>query len=333
MARDAGSLLKLDTALRVLSVTEAIGGTPRRAIQYLEQVRELRRAIGGDAEHVIDVAVLAKGYGGVRASDMSGLATVEIAEGHYDDAFARLKPFIDEPFLHVTAAMYPDFAEAATRGGHLAEAAATVEKLELIADVSGSTWAIGAARRARATLEAETRAGSDPELDIAEVERLFTAAVEALQGSGALVELGRAHLALGEWLRRLKRRRDARPHLRAAAECFTRAGAGPFADRAHRELEATGETAHVTDARRPADLTQQEMTVAELAASGRTNAEIAATMFLSSNTIDYHLRKVFQKLGISSRRQLLRAARNDREVGPTSRAVGAIRSGRLRTSP
>ncbi|SKB09867.1 helix-turn-helix domain-containing protein [Aeromicrobium choanae] len=320
-ARDAGSLNKLDTALWVLSLTEVVGGTPRRAVQYMEQVRELRRAIGWDAEHVINVAVLAwsttartqvgeiaamtrdMGFGGVQATAMASLATTEIAEGGYADAYARLKPFVDDPFFHVTAMMWPDFAEAAVHSGHTAEAVATVEKLETIARLSGSSWAAGVAWRARALL-GDHGLGADPQVESGEVEASFTHSIQALEGSQALVDLGRAHLGLGEWLRRTKRRRDARPHLHAAADLFARAGAEPYVARANRELEATGEPARDSDPGRPGNLTEQELTVAELAASGRTNAEIAATMFLSANTIDYHLRKVYRKLEISSRRQL-----------------------------
>lgn len=321
-ARDAGSLNKLDTALWVLSLTEVVGGTPRRAILHMEQVRELRRAIGWDAEHVINVAVLtwtpaakthvleiadmtyAMGFGGVQASAMASLATADLANGNYSSAYDRLKPFVDDPFLHVTAIMWPDFAEAAVRSGHLAEAVQTVEKLESVAQLSGSGWARGIALRARALLGVDGAGEDDPQVAGGQVEAHFRASIDALDGTRAIVDLGRAHLGLGEWLRRMKRRRDARPYLRTAAELFARAGAEPFVERANRELEATGDIASISDVRHHADLTQQEFTVAELAASGRTNAEIAATMFLSTNTIDYHLRKVFQKLEISSRRQL-----------------------------
>ncbi|MET0929193.1 MAG: AAA family ATPase [Aeromicrobium sp.] len=321
-ARDAGSLASLDTALWVLSITEAFGGTPGRAIQYMEQVRELRRAIGYDAEHVVNLAVLAwstdargrvlelaeltreMGFGGVQASAMAALAVVDIAEGRYRDAHDKLKPFIDDPFLHVTPTLWPDFAEAAARSGHPDEALDTVRAMERVAEVSGTSWAVGAALRCRAILGSEVRPGTTPAASAADVERDFRAAIAELERTSAVVELGRAHLLLGEWLRRMRRRRDARPHLRAAIDLFDGAGADPFAARAVRELRATGEAHRTGAVPTTGGLTQQELTVAELAASGRTNAEIAATMFLSANTIDYHLRKVFQKLGISSRRQL-----------------------------
>lgn len=310
-ARDAGSLQQLDNALWVLSMTETVGGTPRGAVRYMEQVRELRRAIGYDAEHIINVAVLAwsaatrdqvlaltdmiqaMGFGGVHSSAMGALAMVDLAEGSYEDAYAKLKPLVDDPFFHVTQSMWPDFVEAAVRSGHVEDAHAFADQLDGRAQVCESAWARGVAARSRALVS-----------DDDEAELHFRASLGELAGSRAEVDLGRTHLTYGEWLRRRKRRGDARVQLLAAAEVFAGTGADPFVERANRELEAAGESARAaTDGRLPV-LTTQERTVAELAASGRTNAEIGATMFLSPNTVDYHLRKVFQKLAISSRRQL-----------------------------
>jgi DNA-binding CsgD family transcriptional regulator len=310
-ARDAGSLQQLDSALWVLSLTEVVGGTPRRAARYMEQVRDLRRAIGYDAEHVVNVAVLAwspatrdqvlgltemilaMGFGGVHASAVSALATVGLAEGRYEEAYAHLKPLVDDPFFHVTQMTWPDFVEAAVRTGRVEEARAFADQLDERARASGTPWVRGVAARSRALVSDDDAA-----------EPHFRAAVAALEGNRAEVELGRAHLVYGEWLRRRKRRKDARAQLLAAAEVFAGTGAEPFVGRANGELEAAGEPVRSTGDGRLPMLTPQEQTVAELAAAGRTNAEIGASMFLSANTIDYHLRKVFQKLGISSRRQL-----------------------------
>jgi DNA-binding CsgD family transcriptional regulator len=121
------------------------------------------------------------------------------------------------------------------------------------------------------------------------------------------MDLARTHLVYGEWLRREGRRQDARGQLRMAYKLFSEAGAGAFAERAGRELAATGE---VLDERRTADasgrdsLTAQEARIADLAGTGLTNAEIGAQMFLSQHTVEWHLRKVFAKLGITSRKQL-----------------------------
>ncbi|RZS60355.1 AAA family ATPase [Xylanimonas ulmi] len=309
-ARDTGSLQVLDTSLWILSLAELSGGTPRRSAQYVEQVRELRRAIGYDAENVINVALLAwigapraqvemiadgaaaMGFGGVHASGVAALGIRDLAEGLYADAYRRLKTLVDDPFLQVTPLELPSFVEAATRSGHAEEAVAHVERLEELADANGSAWARGVAQRSRALIADEP-------------QEHFVAAVRTLaQGVGYPIELARAHLLYGEWLRRVRRRREAREHLYAALEIFERELAPVFAQRARNELAALGEQSPQVGGRGDLGLTPQQMTVAEMAAAGQTNAEIAAALFLSANTVDYHLRKVFQRLGISSRRQL-----------------------------
>jgi len=308
-ARDAGSLQLLDTVLWIMSLAELSGGTPRGAQHYIEQVRELRRAIGYDAEHVVNVALLAwagaprpqvemiaegagaMGFGGVQASGDAALAVRDLAEGQYDDAYARLKPLVEDPFLQVTPLELPDFIEAACRSGRAHEARAPLERLEAMAAVNGSAWARGVAQRSRALVE------DDPEPH-------FRAGVATLEPTGSEIEIARTHLLYGEWLRRERRRREARDQLRRALGLFEDGRAPAFADRARAELQAIGERSPAAGEQGHPEFTPQELTVARLAASGHTNAEIGATMFLSVNTIDYHLRKVFQKLGISSRRQL-----------------------------
>ena len=309
-ARDTGSLQLLDTALWIMSLAELTGGTPRRAAQYIEQVRELRRAIGYDAEHVINVAMLAwsdvpreqvemitegagaMGFDGVRTAGVAGLAIRDLAEGLYADAYARLEPLIEDPFLQVTPLEIPDFVEAASRSGRLDRARESTTRLEELADLNGSAWTRGLALRCRALV-----ADDDPEPH-------YLAAIEALAPTDIVIELARTRLLYGEWLRRARRRRDARVQLRLALEVFEESQAPAFAQRARTELEATGERSPDALAAGGPDLTAQELTVARLAAAGHTNPEIGATLFISPNTVDYHLRKVFQKLGISSRRQL-----------------------------
>jgi len=309
-ARDRGSLRVLDLTLWTMSLAELKGGTPRRAAQHVEQVRELRRAMGYDAENVINVAMLAwsgaptpevemmaegaraLGLGGVHASGIAALAARDLAEGRYEEAYVRLKPLVDDPFLQVTPLEYPDFVEAAVRSDHLDDATEVVRRLEAIAAANQSPWAMGVAQRSRALVENGT------------AESLYRTSIATLTGAGLDLDLARAHLLYGEWLRRARRRRDAREHLRRALDIFDNADAGAFARRARNELEATGERSTEARTRSGADFTAQELTVAQLAADGKTNAEIGASMFLSVNTVDYHLRKVFAKLGISSRRQL-----------------------------
>jgi DNA-binding CsgD family transcriptional regulator len=309
-ARQAGALLTLDTALWVLALAELNGGTVTRAVAYNEQVREVRRAMGYDAENVVNAALMAwteaprehvvavaegsraAGFDGVHTSAVGALAIRDLAEGHYRNAYRRLKPLIDDPFLQVTPLQFADYAEAAVRAGRTDDARTHAAQLARLADVNGSPWCRGVAERSRALVAPDDTA-----------EAHYRAALDALATTDAEVELGRTHLLYGEWLRRVRRRRDARAALHAALAAFDRSGAHLFAHRALAELAAIGErpTPGPPDA---LDLTPRELTIARLAAAGQTNAEIAATLFISPNTVDYHLRKVFQKLGISSRRQL-----------------------------
>jgi len=310
-ARDAGSLQQLDSALWVLSLTAVADGNPRLATEYMEQVRELRRAIGYEAEHVINVALLAwtgapreqvaamaeatdaAGFGGVWSSAVRALGAADLARSGYEEAHRTLQPLVGDPFFHTSPQAYPDVVEAALRTGRRDEALAAHALLADRAQAAGTPWIRGVTARCAALLT-----------EGAEAERLFQEAIALLRESGMDADLGRAYLLYGEWLRRARRRRDAREHLLRASELFTQVGAGAFRDRAGHELEAMGEAPAASGPDGDLGLTTQEATVARLAAAGRTNAEIAATMFLSANTVDYHLRKVFSKLAISSRRQL-----------------------------
>jgi DNA-binding CsgD family transcriptional regulator len=319
-ARDAGSLQMLDTSLWIASLAELTGGTPRRAAHHLEQVRELRRAIGYDGEHVVNAAYLAwvdaprervleaaaaargAGFGGVEASALGALAVHDLAEGRYRDAHAILAPLVDDPFLQLTPLQAPDFVEAAVRSGRTPEARRHVEQLEAAAHATGSPWARGTALRCRALLS-----------DGDDAPAWFAESAHALDEAGAAVDAARARLLHGELLRRRRRRAEAYDLLRSAETAFEAAGATAFGRRARAEITATGAGREDTRAPRPSSLTPREETVARLAAEGGTNAEIGASLFISVNTVDYHLRKVFRKLGVSSRRQL-RERLGDRPV-------------------
>jgi DNA-binding CsgD family transcriptional regulator len=137
-------------------------------------------------------------------------------------------------------------------------------------------------------------------------ERLYREAIERLARTRVRVALARAHLLYGEWLRRERRRMDAREQLRTAHELFITMGADGFAERARRELRATGETARKRTVETSGQLTPQETQVAQLARDGLSNPEIGARLFISASTVQYHLRKVFMKLDINSRMQLAR---------------------------
>jgi DNA-binding CsgD family transcriptional regulator len=140
---------------------------------------------------------------------------------------------------------------------------------------------------------------------------LYREAIERLGRSRLVLELARAHLLYGEWLRRERRRTEAREQLRRAHQLFTEAGAGPFAERSSRELLATGETARRRTADTREQLTPHELRVARMARDGASNQQIATQLFVSRKTVEYHLHKVFLKLGITTREHLDRVLPRD----------------------
>jgi DNA-binding CsgD family transcriptional regulator len=186
-----------------------------------------------------------------------------------------------------------ELVEAAVRSGCPERAAGALQRLCAAARSSGSDWALGVEARSRALLT-----------DGAFAEHLYREAIERLGRTCIRAELARARLLYGEWLRRENRRVDAREQLQAAYEVLTATGISGFAERARRELLATGGTARKRTVDAIRELTPQEAQIARLAGAGRTNAEISTELFISPRTVEWHLRKVFAKLGISSRRQL-----------------------------
>jgi DNA-binding CsgD family transcriptional regulator len=183
--------------------------------------------------------------------------------------------------------------EAAARVGEHDVAEWALERLVLTTRPSGTDWALGVEARSRALIS-----------DGATADSLYGEAIERLGRTRVRVQLARAHLTYGEWLRRERRRVDAREQLRTALEMFTSMGAEAFADRAERELLATGERVRKRSIDTRDDLTTQEMQIARLARDGLSNPEIGERMFISPHTVAYHLRKVFSKLDITSRDQL-----------------------------
>jgi len=162
-----------------------------------------------------------------------------------------------------------------------------------MAGASGTNWALGLAARSEALF-----------LDDQPAEELYVEAVERLGRSRIAVDLARAHLLYGEWLRRRRRRIDARAQLRTAHDLFSDFGMEAFSERARIELEATGEHARRRTVDSLGQLTPQEAQISRLVAQGHTNREIAAQLFISPSTVEYHLRKAFRKLDVSSRTQL-----------------------------
>jgi RNA polymerase sigma factor (sigma-70 family) len=183
--------------------------------------------------------------------------------------------------------------EAAVRAGTPGLAAGVRSRLAEMAKVSGTDWALGVAARSDALM-------ADDQL----AEARYVEAVERLGRTRMAVDLARAHLLYGEWLRRQRRRLDARGQLRTAHRSFSDFGMEAFAERARVELEATGEYARRRTVDTLGQLTPQEAQIARLVAEGNTNREIAAQLFISPSTVEYHLRKTFRKLGVKSRTQL-----------------------------
>ena len=162
--------------------------------------------------------------------------------------------------------------------------------------VTPTGWALGIEARVRALLSDGPAADS-----------CYRDSIEHLAQTPVRAQLARSYLLYGEWLRRKNRRLDARAQLRTAHDMLSAMGAGAFAERARRELRATGETVRRRTVETATELTAQEAHTARLAADGRTNSEIGAQLYLSARTVEWHLRKVYTKLGIGSRRELRRA--------------------------
>jgi DNA-binding CsgD family transcriptional regulator len=187
----------------------------------------------------------------------------------------------------------PELIEAAARNDEPDRASAALAQLSDAARASGTEWALGLLARSRALLSPDSLADS-----------LYREAIDRLSRTRARVELARAHLVYGEWLRRQKRRLAAREHLRVAHELFAAMGMDAFAERSARELNATGGRAAATGRQTTVELTAQEAQIARLARDGLSNADIGSRLFISPRTVEYHLRKVYTKLGITSRAAL-----------------------------
>jgi DNA-binding CsgD family transcriptional regulator len=214
--------------------------------------------------------------------------------GRYAEALAAAQRVSeDSPAVQFAEWGLVELVEAAVRSGVPERAAGALQRLSGIARACGTDWVLGAEARSRALVS-----------DGAAAENLYREAIDRFSRTRLRVDLGRAHLLYGEWLRRQRRRRDARDQLGCAYEIFDSAGAAAFAERARIELRATGGHARPRTVQTPDTLTAQEALIARLAGDGASNPQIAAQLFISPATVAYHLRKVFTKLGISSRSQL-----------------------------
>jgi DNA-binding CsgD family transcriptional regulator len=276
------------------SVTEASGSSiaPYGAVALAvfrgreAQAAHLIRAVTDDAEH--------RGEGQWLSFAQWTTAVLCNSLGRYAEALeAAQQASEDSPAVRFASLALVELVEAAVRSAAPERAAGALQRLSGIARACGTDWALGAEARSRALVS-----------DGAAAENLYREAIDCLGRTRLCVELGRAHLVYGEWLRRQRRRRDARDQLASAYEIFDSVGAAAFAERARIELRATGGRARQHTVQTPDTLTAQEALIARLAGEGASNPEIAAQLFISPATVAYHLRKVFIKLGISSRSQL-----------------------------
>ena len=231
--------------------------------------------------------------GSVVNTARSALVVLELSEGNYREALDTAWLLYEDDMS--SNQILPDIVEAGVRCGDSDAAQAALARLSERVAASPTPWALGLLARSRALMADDNGA-----------DELYRRAIAHLEDTPIVIDIARTHLVYGEWLRRQKRKLDARRELRTAYELFDRMGAAAFAVRARAELAATGQQARKRSSETMNDLTPQELQVARLAAQGATYAEVAARMFISSSTVDYHLRKVYRKLAITSRRQLAR---------------------------
>jgi ATP/maltotriose-dependent transcriptional regulator MalT len=220
--------------------------------------------------------------------------------GRYDEALAAIGQA--ERYYQEGPAIWAltELLEAAVRSGQRQLAGRGLERIAETTRAAGTDWALGTEARCRALLT-----------DGDEADSLYREAVERFGRTSIRVQLARTHLLYGEWLRRERRRVDAREQLHTALEMFTSIGSEAFAARAERELLATGERVRKRSVEARDDLTAQEAQVARLACDGLSNAKIGERLFISQHTVAYHLRKIFSKLEISSRNQLRQVLVNE----------------------
>jgi DNA-binding CsgD family transcriptional regulator len=313
-ARETGALTTLPFALNFLAVVLVLGGELGRVAELVDEADTIARATGGapiphsrlvmvawrgdrdEATALYDANVedaTRRGEGTALTIADHALSVLHNALGDHDAALAAAERARDSGEMVHAAQALPELVEAAVRSGRPERAASAVAELSAHAQATGAPWALGLAARSRALVTDDTAA-----------EDLYREALEHLGRTRMGADLARTHLVYGEWLRREGRRRDAREQLRTAHDMLSGMGADGFAARAAGELRATGEQPRRRSAQ-PADaLTAQELRIARLVATGATSKEAGAQLFLSPRTVDAHLRNIFPKLGITSRRQL-----------------------------
>jgi len=234
--------------------------------------------------------VIARGEGSAVGGSLWFSAVAHIGNARYGDALEDARRACEHQDVMFYGRALAELIEAAVHCGSTDEAMSALRRLGERTQASATEWALGVEARCRGLVRDDEGAHRE--------------SIARLGRSRATLELARSRLVYGEWLRRANRRTDAREALHAAFESFSQMGADAFAERARRELRATGESVRrVTPERRDA-LTPQELQVARLARDGLTNPEIGAQLYISPRTVEYHLRKVFRKLDVGTRREL-----------------------------
>ncbi|MFI6294718.1 AAA family ATPase [Nonomuraea sp. NPDC050790] len=315
-AREAGALNFLPHALTYRAAEHVYAGEFDAAVGYIEESNAILKVTGNSlllyatALHLVwsgEIEALAMlETGGEMASSWGEGRAIGVRNymeavlyngfGQYQEALACVERACEHDDLGVFGFALVELVEAAVRCNAAEVAAAALRRIEERATASGTDWALGLLAWSKALLAYGEAA-----------DLLYREAIERLGRCRAGVHLARAHLVYGEWLRRESRRVDAREHLRTAYEMLQGFGAKAFAERARRELQATGETVRRRSAAVADGLTPQEGQIARLARTGLSNPEIAARLFLSPRTVEYHLGKVFAKLSITNRHQLAEA--------------------------
>ena len=332
MARAAGAFTTLPVALAFHALSESLAGHFRDAEARWAEMAEILAVSRGPGVlgvnsrssglllayrgHLTEARAAglaqihesaARGQGGPADIGRYIVAMADLFGGDYAAAMSYAQTVIEDDPAYTAEATLPELIEAAVRAGDY-EAAATAHKtLSERALAAGTPWALGL----RARCEALLAEGAD-------AEGCYLESISQLKRCRMAVDLARTHLLYGQWLRRAKRRRDARRELRTAHDMFAAMGADRFAEQAAAELRATGERARARTPETAVDLTPQETRVADLAAAGASDSEIAAQLFISPSTVDYHLRKVFRKLHVTSRTQLAGRLRSGPGAGASS---------------
>ncbi|CAN5778892.1 LuxR family transcriptional regulator [soil metagenome] len=276
------------------AISTATGAPPHRSIQtYLAACRG-QEQVGKELAQATIQEATARGEGSEITVVLFALAVLHNGLAHYDEAFAACTTALEYDDVGMYGHLLNEMVEAAARSGKTSAAETAAAQLIERAEATGTATALGYSARAKALLSAGPAA-----------EREYRSAITELEKSPLKVLTARTHLIFGEWLRRENRRTEARTELREGYEMFLQMGASGFAERARRELQAAGEFLRAEQAdTSTVRLTTQESYIARLAGDGYSNAEIAGHLFISPRTVEWHLSKIFAKLGVSSRREL-----------------------------